>query len=325
MSWLQRVEDRACALSEDKAQAAAVAEAFRFAAGEWACGDVAAGAPFPSGITSEGFPVELSLRQSPLRGGDLRFIAQPGHVDVPLATDRPFLKRRAIAFAAAYAGIEAASYAAAALEFFPSGDTAGIGNSFLWLGLELHGTTPSVVKLYLNPWACAADERGLPIADRLLAMAGFGSVVSGMETLVAMQVPAKPHIIGINLDTLGARSIKMYFPFPNVSLPSLLAMVAAFPGSEPVADALQRLSGCLSQPVGEVHAALVWSRGATEPRFRASLYCNDWFASDSAVLAAARAVTQAAYSQQPARAAARQRWFTFLGIEGDSATLYSHV
>jgi hypothetical protein len=325
MSWLQRVGDRACALSPDKAQAAAVVEAFRLVAEEWACSDVAAGAPFPSGITSEGFPVELSLRQSPVRGGDLRFIAQPGHADVPLALDRPFLKRRAIAFAAAYAGIEAASYAAAALEFFPSDDTADIGNFFLWLGLELHGTTPSVVKLYLNPWACAADERGLPVAERLLAMAGFGSLVPAMEALVAMQVPARPHIIGINLDTLGARSIKMYFPLRNASLPSLLAMVAAFPGSQPVSDALQRLSGCLSRPVGEVHAALAWSRGVAEPRFRASLYCNDWFATDGAVLAAARAVSRAASSRPPAWSAVRQRWFTFLGIEGDSATLYSHV
>jgi hypothetical protein len=105
-----------------------------------------------------------------------------------------------------------------------------------------------------------------------------------------------------------------------------LALAAAFPGSEKFAASLLHISHALPQASGEVHAALMWSRGTAEPRFRASLYCPDWFASDADVLAAANAVTRMEHRQQQSQQGIyRRRWFTFLGIDGDSVTLYSHV
>jgi hypothetical protein len=216
MSWAQRVGDRAYVLSSDASQADAISDAFRYVAREWADADASAGAPFSSGITSEGFPVELSLKQSSAADSvDLRFIAQPGHVDVSPLKDRLFQKIRAIEFASAYAGVNAASYVAAAMDFLPVDDTAGNGNFFLWLGLELRRTKPPIVKIYLNPTACSAADRGLPFADSMVAMAGFGSVLPAMTLLATMKVAAAPHIIGINLDADGVRSVKVYFPLPG--------------------------------------------------------------------------------------------------------------
>ena len=324
-SWAERVAKRATALCPDRLQVRALTRAFRFVAQEWADTDAEAGSPLSSGITSDGVPVELSVRQRPARSAvDLRFIAQPGHITVPLTRDRAFLRRRAVGFSSEYAGLAAASFVAALTDAFPVDDNVEIGNFFLWLGLDLQGVERTVVKVYVNPWACKVEDRGMPFAETVVAMAGFGTVVAAMQTLVMMQIPANLHIVGVNLDADGARSVKLYFPLPSTSRQTLLRLADAFPGSEGFSESLLRISQIGARSSGEVHAALVWGRNTTQPLFRASLYCPDWFASDADVLAAVSAINRFDHQQPLPDAASNRRWFTFLGIDGDGTALYSH-
>ena len=328
VSWTRRFADRSASLAGDGAQAQLLCNAFGEVAHEWAEYDARAPSPLASGLAPDGSPVELSVRVAiGTREVHLRFIAQPGRPDVPLHSDTPFLRGRAIEFAGKWAGAAGAAAASAVLSLFPR-DPPPIdrGNFYLWLGIDLRSGAAPLAKLYLNPWASLEEFQGVALLESVLRMSSMGSALPALERLLATRVSPLVHIIGLNLSSAGIESVKLYFVLSRARLADLARVTASFEDPQGGSDMTPTLfrTAPASRREGQVHGTLLWRRGRSEPAFRASLYCAHWFSSDDDVLRAASAVVGARHTWAPGRPCT-QRWFTFLAVDSAGLTLYSRV
>lgn len=279
--------------------------------------------PFESGMTADGLPVEVSLRVG-VNGAPprVRFIAQPGMPGQHPLADRRFSCTRALEFIDRWCGAMALSVVNPLLDLFVS-PTTSAGNFLLWLGLE-QGADSTIAKLYVNPWEAASDIRGTLLLEALLRASGFGSVLPAFEDVVFIQDGLKLQVIGMNLTEHGVETIKAYVVFDRVQPRKLMEVAALFNDERPLATAFRALA---PEPElsGQAHAALVWRRGQARPRFRASLYCPHWFSSDRQVIDVAEALCGSGPPQSNDPPTGGGRWYTFLGVEPEGATLYSRV
>lgn len=328
-SWANLVGRRAQELSGDVEQSVALQRAFYQVTKEWSEYDANSEVPIASGITMDGIPVEISTKSLiESKYNRLRFIAQPGRPGVSLANDLPFVRQRALEFASAYGGVGAASFVAAAMDCYPCDYRQTItGNFFLWLGLDFRGHKPPLVKLYLNPWASLPELQGAPVIDRLVRISGFESAIPALQGLLACSAKPVIHIIGLNLDSDGVASLKLYFVLSNASVPTLLEIADVFSDSGGFSNALRCATTYCTKKVGQVHGSLIWDRGTKSPYFRANLFCPHWFSSDTDVLLAATALLggRKAWAELADDPMSAKRWYTFLGIDDAGVILYSRV
>ena len=324
-SWRQAVE-QTLALFPGNSTSKLLA-AFDDVADRWGFLSPQNGPPFSSGVCPDGSPVELSLQWNRDKPRQVRFIAQPSDPTASASANLDYMRDCALQFLLDWSNSTAHELLTRTLELFPDGrGPVPAGNFFLWLGLAITPDGQHEAKVYLNPWAALERYQGAYLVYQLLEEARLGSAALPWVSRVIDETGMIPLIVGLNFNSQGLKSTKLYFGRSDVDADDLMRMRSSWPGS-PSDDAweepLKRVTSKVRR--GEVHVGVEYRSSDIPPALRFNLLCQDWFLNDEAVLS----VLESSLSSSALNEAALlcrdwqgQRRFNFLGLDGRRATLY---
>ena len=285
------------------------------------------GLPFDSGVCPDGSPVELSLQWNRDQQRQVRFIAQPADPGALASANLDHMRSCALQFLSNRNNDVAREQLSRMLELFPDGSgPIPAGNFFLWLGLAVAEDGREETKVYLNPWAALEEYQGAYVIYRALEEAQLGPTALPWISRVIDETGMIPLIVGLNFNSQGLKSTKVYFGRRDVEAELLKRIRLSWPNGE-TDDAWQASleTSITAAGRGEVHIGLEYRSAGVPPALRFNLLCQDWFLNDAAVLSALDGMLSPSALSEAASLCngwGSQRRFNFLGLDGRRATLY---
>lgn len=326
-SWRTAVEQSVAPFLGDSTSK--LLAAFDQVANRWGHLSPQQGLPFDSGVCPDGSPVELSVQWNRDRQRQVRFIAQPADPSASASANLDHMRQCALQFLINRNNNAAHAQLSRMLELFPDGlgsDSVPAGNFFLWLGLAVAEDGREETKVYLNPWAALEDHQGAYLVYRALEEAQLGTAALPWISRVIDETGMIPLIVGLNFNSQGLKSTKIYFGRADVDAEILKRMRLTWPGSTTDDAWGASFDRAISEATrGEVHIGLEYRSADVPPALRFNLLCQDWFLNDAAVLSALDGeLSQSALSEAASLCSGwqSQRRFNFLGLDGRRATLY---
>lgn len=283
-TYLDRFELAAHTICGNPIGAETLCDIFRNLSHPWHDRSLTKGPGFESGITSFGYPFELSLSCSASDLTSARFIVQPGIIDRSAVETLDYSIQQGISQVKNLVSVQCAAVISDVFAKIKSmARTDFRGNSCIWVGAEVAESSLRSIKVYINPWLIT-ESVGLLVTD-IMAIADCHEAKAGKSiarTIRCLGDNAVINLIGLDISRTGSISMKLYFVLRE-SISELYRRISQIPLE--TSSFLEILEDfCNLHQAGEIHLSLRLPKANCQILdTKVNLFTNDFFGDDNDV------------------------------------------